>query len=107
MLKMTFEQIPTSFLYKVRVLFATLQHTIASICNYPREMASTWLQVVVLTAVLVAWVFPTTVECRIRNYKFNVCVFAQLVYLLHRKIRNYISLLLFCSVNNNVLFDYN
>ncbi|KAI3811545.1 hypothetical protein L1987_21269 [Smallanthus sonchifolius] len=35
-------------------------------------MASTWLQVVALMMVLVAWDFPTTVECRTRNYKFNV-----------------------------------
>ncbi|KAL8191593.1 hypothetical protein R6Q57_028324 [Mikania cordata] len=35
-------------------------------------MASTWLQVVALMVVLVAFAFPTTVECRVRNYKFNV-----------------------------------
>ncbi|KAL8236738.1 hypothetical protein R6Q59_017819 [Mikania micrantha] len=35
-------------------------------------MASTWLQVVALMVVLVTFVFPTTVECRVRNYKFNV-----------------------------------
>ncbi|KAI7755682.1 hypothetical protein M8C21_033566 [Ambrosia artemisiifolia] len=35
-------------------------------------MASTWLQVVALMVVLVAWAFPATIECRIRNYKFNV-----------------------------------
>ncbi|KAI3801470.1 hypothetical protein L1987_29575 [Smallanthus sonchifolius] len=34
-------------------------------------MASTWLQVVALTVILVAWAFPR-VDCRIRNYKFNV-----------------------------------
>ncbi|KAI3801471.1 hypothetical protein L1987_29576 [Smallanthus sonchifolius] len=35
-------------------------------------MASTWLQVVALMMVLVAWAFPTTVERRIRGFKLQV-----------------------------------
>ncbi|KAK9055330.1 hypothetical protein SSX86_026413 [Deinandra increscens subsp. villosa] len=35
-------------------------------------MASAWLQVAALTVVLAAWAFPAEVECRTRNYKFNV-----------------------------------
>lgn len=36
-------------------------------------MTAAWLQVVVAMVVLVACGFPATIECRIRNYKFNVC----------------------------------
>ncbi|KAJ0560675.1 putative laccase [Helianthus annuus] len=68
---MTFEQItPQSFLYKVCGPFATPQKNTQHL--HLIEMAASWFQVAAAMAVLAACAFPTTVECRIRNYKFNV-----------------------------------